>query len=191
MTNVGNMNWLEYWFIHSCGWRAVSQRYWELPLLQKLGLNCTGKRVLEIGCGNGSASNLLSKLGAISVLGVDVADVPGKRRHPNVSFAVMDATHLTLPDQSVDLVLSLGALHHIENWEKAISEATRVLSPTGGFAFIDFTAIGAGRWFMFDPPSGKYTTGQLLQCLSLNNLRLVDCTHRFFGDVVFGYAVKN
>ena len=54
-----------------------------------------------------------------------VGGIPAEYRVPT-----LDGT-IKLPDASVDLVISLGVLHHIPNVEYVISELARVLKPGG------------------------------------------------------------
>ncbi|MFQ6083608.1 MAG: class I SAM-dependent methyltransferase [Candidatus Aminicenantia bacterium] len=51
---------------------------------------------------------------------------------------VADATDLPFSENSFDAVFAFGILHHIENWQKAISEIYRVLKPGGYFSFEEF-----------------------------------------------------
>ena len=51
-----------------------------------------------------------------------------------IDFRLMDAHHLELPDESVDLVYGAGILHHL-NFEEAIAEIRRVLKPSGRCMF--------------------------------------------------------
>lgn len=95
----------------------------------------TGKRVLDVACGEGYGSHLLAGK-AISVIGVDldaevVAHARAKYKLANLDFLQGDCTALTLADASVDLVVSFETLeHHIEH-EAMLAELRRVLAPDG------------------------------------------------------------
>jgi len=96
-----------------------------------------GRRVLEYGCGGGDFAFWLLSQGA-SVVGIDVSEFNIKRcqEKANIqnfdagrcSFMVMDAHHLTFPDNSFDLVVGNGIIHHLE-LSLAMQEVARVLKP--------------------------------------------------------------
>jgi ubiquinone/menaquinone biosynthesis C-methylase UbiE len=58
-----------------------------------------------------------------------------------------DATRLTFPDSSFNVVVSFIMLHHVMNWEKAIGEAARVLRPGGLLIGYDLLASPPLRVF--------------------------------------------
>lgn len=49
-----------------------------------------------------------------------------------------DAAALNFSDESFDAVTSICVLHHVPGYEKAISEAARVLKRGGIFMIVDF-----------------------------------------------------
>lgn len=100
-----------------------------------------GKKILEIGCGNGADGVLLARAGA-NYTGVDLtpAAVEASRKHFAVLnllgiFQVENAEHLSFPEASFDWVYSYGVLHHTPHPEKTFAEIFRVLRP-GGKAFL-------------------------------------------------------
>lgn len=113
---------------------------WHIPLMVPFA-EAKGKKVLEIGIGNGADAVMFALNGA-DYTGVDLTDAArdATRRH----FAAMglhgtvlegNAEHLSLPDESFDWVYSYGVLHHTPNTQLAIDEVYRVLRP-GGRAII-------------------------------------------------------
>jgi ubiquinone/menaquinone biosynthesis C-methylase UbiE len=109
---------------------------WHIPLLVPFA-EARGKRVLEIGTGNGAEAVMFALNGA-QYTGVDLTDaaLEATRKH----FAVMNLTgafqkenaeHLTFPNESFDWVFSHGVLHHTPNTQRAIDEVYRVLKPGG------------------------------------------------------------
>jgi len=117
------------------GWRKLGQKYFELPLFQRLGLDIKGKDVLEIGCGNGYGGYLLNQLQPKSYIGLDVMEQQieiAQRNYPQYKFLLQDATDLSqFTDASKDVVIIFGVLHHIPEWRKVIDEIARVLKPDG------------------------------------------------------------
>jgi SAM-dependent methyltransferase len=104
-------------------------------LLDSIGHN---KKVLECGCGTGQLSHFL-QLNNNYVLGVDLSlhslKLAQKHKEENnlerCSFAQMDIFNLALADESFDVVISHGVLHHTKNARRAFSEICRKLKPGG------------------------------------------------------------
>lgn len=101
-----------------------------------------GKKCLDLGCGNGNFCFALVSEGAAEAVGVDfgeksVAFAEKQRaRRPEgsrVSFYVSTIYTLPFPDASFDFVIQNGVFHHLDDEDRAISEATRVLKPGGWF----------------------------------------------------------
>ncbi|OZC03641.1 bifunctional 2-polyprenyl-6-hydroxyphenol methylase/3-demethylubiquinol 3-O-methyltransferase UbiG [Rubricoccus marinus] len=102
-----------------------------------------GAEILDVACGAGLVSLPLAEAG-YSVQGIDIS--PGsiaeaRRRTPeglDARFAVGDAYALDVPDESVDAVLLLDMLEHVERPADAIAEASRVVRPGGAVFFHTF-----------------------------------------------------
>ena len=99
---------------------------------------CRGKRLLDYGCGNGEDSIFAARHGAF-VVGIDISDVSianCKQRAQaegvgdRTEFLVMDAESLQFEDNSFDLAIEYGVLHHLD-FPAAMSEIQRVLKPDG------------------------------------------------------------
>ncbi|HEY8010280.1 MAG TPA: class I SAM-dependent methyltransferase [Rudaea sp.] len=94
------------------------------------------KRVLDAACGEGYGSALLAG-DAREVLGVDIAEpaIAHARvryaTHANLRFVQGDCTGLTLPDASVDLVVSFETLEHVAAQEALVAGFARVLTDDG------------------------------------------------------------
>jgi SAM-dependent methyltransferase len=109
---------------------------WHIPQLVPFS-ETRGKKVLEIGCGNGADGTLFAQQGALYT-GVDLTEaaVASARRHFEVldlpgEFQIENAERLTFPDGSFDFVYSYGVLHHSPDPAKAFAEIYRVLKPGG------------------------------------------------------------
>jgi 2-polyprenyl-3-methyl-5-hydroxy-6-metoxy-1,4-benzoquinol methylase len=97
-----------------------------------------GKRVCEIGCGNGHLTSLLIKNGAIvssSDVSLDAVREAQKYNDYKANIEVMDACHLLYGNEIFDFVVGCGILHHV-NLDKVAKEIRRVLK-VNGKAFFD------------------------------------------------------
>ena len=110
-------------------------------VLERLG-SLQGRRVLDLGCGTGTAGAHLAALGA-RVICVDVsAGMLGVARRVaqgqggRVQPVVGSAHRLPFASSSMDVVYGYGLLHHVDI-EQALAEVARVLRPAGRALFID------------------------------------------------------
>ena len=113
------------------------QRWYKVPLLERLDPRFDGARVVEIGCGRGVGTQLLlERLGAVHVTALDLDPamlIRARRRlarfGPRVDLRPGDAAALPMGDASVDVVVDFAVIHHIPAWRDAVAEAVRVLRP--------------------------------------------------------------
>jgi SAM-dependent methyltransferase len=96
-----------------------------------LGAAPVGRRVLDIGCGNGDISRHFAV--SNTVTGVDVSD---RRRHRSgFDFVLVDSAVLPMRDASFDIVISNHVIEHIPDQPEHLAEIRRVLVP-GGVAYL-------------------------------------------------------
>jgi ubiquinone/menaquinone biosynthesis C-methylase UbiE len=105
-----------------------------------------GQQLLDVGCGNGAAAiGLVNTLGLV-VTGIDVdaeqiqAAAAAGDGLAAVRFPAADATRLPFADGVFDLVYTSKTTHHIHDWQRALTEMTRVLKPDGYLLYSDFVA---------------------------------------------------
>lgn len=98
-----------------------------------------GKCVLEIGLGLGFTMSRLAKVAKVCV-GLDISGNSlflnqARDRHFDIRSHLVQAsaTHVPISDNTFDMVISIGCLHHIPDIESAIAEIHRVLKPDGIF----------------------------------------------------------
>lgn len=98
---------------------------------------------LEVGCGNGVVTKYLAQKYGSQVTGIDIdpQQIELARKDADaiasIRYYEADATSLPFKDGAFDIVLSLGVLHHIENWLEALKEIKRVLKHGGYFLYAD------------------------------------------------------
>lgn len=113
-----------------------------MALLEQIPV-AEGWRLLDVGCGVGSAACAIAQRWGVEAVAVDIdpeqiVAANAATSLPNVRFLAMDATALDFPDDEFDVVVSSMATHHIRQWDRALSEMARVLRPGGYLAYIDF-----------------------------------------------------
>jgi len=104
-------------------------------------LNFDRKSVLDVGCGYGPVSALLSKM-CRDVIGIDISSDSLNRARSfcqsvKVRFVRNNAENLAFKDKCFDILIAFGVLEHVKDPESALKEFTRVVK-TGGYVFVDF-----------------------------------------------------
>jgi 2-polyprenyl-3-methyl-5-hydroxy-6-metoxy-1,4-benzoquinol methylase len=96
-----------------------------------------GKRVLEIGCGMGFHSELLTRAGAqLTSIDLSPTSVQATRTRLDLKelpsdVRQMDAEKLDFPSGTFDMVWSWGVIHHSSRTGRIVREIERVLKPGG------------------------------------------------------------
>jgi ubiquinone/menaquinone biosynthesis C-methylase UbiE len=147
------------------------RRHWILfqEIMQNEKDYKNGKKVLEVGCGRGSLSCYFSDadydctLLDLSESVINIAKRIFESNSLKAKFMVGDANKLEIPDNSFDVVFSIGLLEHFEDIENVLSEQIRVLN-TGGI------------WFGYIVP--KY----------IDNIQK---EYQWFNEVLEGYQKQN
>jgi ubiquinone/menaquinone biosynthesis C-methylase UbiE len=145
----------KFWQQHPCGsefvepadWRIFFDKYDQFKfsiephiLAELKKTNFNGKRVLEIGLGQGAEAQRIIEAGAL-YNGIDFTEESVTRVKlrctlfglPFESLQIMNAERISFPDNSFDIVFSHGVLHHSPRVEDIVREIFRVLKPGGNF----------------------------------------------------------
>jgi len=93
------------------------------------------KRVLDIACGEGYGTAMLAQT-ARSVMGIDndAATLTHAREHhgkPNIAFMQADAQQLSLPPDSLDVVVSFETIEHFQFHEQFLTAIRAALTDEG------------------------------------------------------------
>ncbi|MCP5368198.1 MAG: class I SAM-dependent methyltransferase [Hyphomicrobiales bacterium] len=124
-------------------------------------LDFNGKRVLDIGCGDGALVRLAAKRGARAT-GVDVSRAQLERARTAGTVADEDyheaaAQDLPFEDAAFDIVIFFNSLHHVavEAMDLALKETARVLKP-GGRLYVS-EPLAEGSHFQIQKPAHDET----------------------------------
>ena len=97
-----------------------------------------GMKILDFGCGNGENGIFAAQLG-IEAIGIDISPEGVENANLNAQkfgvadhckFEVMDGENMTFGDNSFDLGVEYGVLHHVD-LQRAFAELNRVFKPKG------------------------------------------------------------
>lgn len=96
---------------------------------------CEGLKVVDIACGEGYGSYLLSQR-ALSVTGVDIDEsavrtAAARYRADNLHFKTGSCSGIPLEPGSVDVVVSFETIEHVQDPDTFLREVLRVLKPDG------------------------------------------------------------
>ncbi|MFA5794775.1 MAG: class I SAM-dependent methyltransferase [Candidatus Brocadiia bacterium] len=111
-----------------------------------------GKKVLDVGSGNGYVLSHYAKAGA-EVFGIDLSqtaiDLCRKRFEIaglKGNFQVANAENMPFDDETFDCVCSMGVLHHTPDTKQAISEVYRVMKKNGRLILMFYHKNSALYW---------------------------------------------
>jgi ubiquinone/menaquinone biosynthesis C-methylase UbiE len=101
----------------------------------------SGKKILDLGCGEGYNTRIMAKKGA-HVTGIDFAErmidraIHTEREGNRIEYYTVDACDLHFENSIFDIVTCFMALQDIEPYQEAIRETYRVLKDGGRFVFV-------------------------------------------------------
>lgn len=134
-------------------------------------LDLEGKRVVDVGCGDGNLTRMMAKHGA-SVIGVECSPrqlAKAWKADKVADERVVEGVGQALPveDGSADIVVFFNSLHHIpaEHMAQALAEAHRVLVP-GGMVYVS-EPVAEGKFFETCRPVDDETQVRALALASL------------------------
>jgi SAM-dependent methyltransferase len=141
--------------------------------------------IIDIGCSSGFMLRLLrEEFPMAAVLGADYVRGPLEalaRDLPGVPLLRLDLTRCPLPDKSVDGIVLLNVLEHIENDESALAHVARMLKPDG-LVVIEVPA-GPGLYDVYDKlllHHRRYKMAEVIDKASRNGLEVVEKSHLGF-----------
>ena len=109
-----------------------------------------GKRILDIGCSTGACASSIIDMRVNDYVGVDIEQryiEAAARRSPHGTFHAMDARRMPFPDDSFDVAMFIGVMHHMDDKlvTDCLGEVSRVLKPDGRVIVAE-PVFTPGRW---------------------------------------------
>lgn len=149
------------------------------------------RRQLDVGCGAGIMLPLLADSGI--VVGVDRSEqaLLHARLHGGRHLVQADAADLPFRSASIDIMICLDVLEHLDNDTAVLVELFRLCAP-GGYALFTVPAYPS-LWSDHDLALGhrrRYTAAELSQKVRAAGWRVVRVTHLFAGILPAVAAVR-
>ncbi|MEW6532137.1 MAG: methyltransferase domain-containing protein [Thermodesulfobacteriota bacterium] len=158
----------EYWSTFPC--RGKWTNYPDMleyaikldPFIKRMidSIKLEDKEVLDLGCGQGIWSYYMLGKEPKGIIGCDITPevlenneilLAEAGKTDQVAFRAYDGTSLPIESQSLDVVISIGVIHHAVDDFALIREAFRVLRPGGLFAGLVYRKFSPGhliRWVL-------------------------------------------
>jgi len=121
-----------------------------------------GQQVLEIGLGYGTVSQRIAEAGAI-YHGLDISPGPvamanDRMRQIGLREGAVRGSALDSPfaDGAMDMVITIGCLHHTGDLQRALDEVWRVLKPGGRAVVMVYNALSYRRWHQHTVETNTY-----------------------------------
>jgi ubiquinone/menaquinone biosynthesis C-methylase UbiE len=175
------LNRFERWVVNN-PLRVIMQKS-EILWMQRAFPLPAGATVAEIGCGRGAgAKGIIHKYrpAHLHALDLDVDMLRTARRYlapiqpANITLTAANACRLPFRSNSLDAVFGFGFLHHVPNWQKALSEIARVLRNQGVYYLEElYPSVyqnALTKRLLLHPPENRFQSEELRA--ALQNARL-------------------
>lgn len=112
----------------------------EIPIMKAMLPDLKGKKILDLGCGNGSMSKYFIEKGASYVLALDISqnminEAKEKNSAKNIDYDVLGMEEISTINEKFDIVFSSLAFHYIEDFNKLTNDINNLLNENGMLIF--------------------------------------------------------
>lgn len=142
---------------------AWAMRRAAVILAELAELDLVEPRMLDLGCGSGWLTAMLSEFGDAE--GVDLAPEPARRRYPHLRFHAVSES----PAGPFDVVVSQEVIEHADDQRAYLSQAHALLRP-GGFLILTTpnAAVSLGHPELLIQPLEQHLTRKQLRSALLD-----------------------
>ncbi len=124
----------------------------EIPQIKKMLPNIKGKTILDLGCGAGGMSRFFAENGAKKVVGIDISSnmlkiAKERTLQKNISYLNLPMEDISSLNSKFEFVFSSLAFHYVENFDKLISDISKLLKPNGVLLFSQEHPVGTAMIF--------------------------------------------
>jgi len=122
---------------------AQSQREASENLVDELigRIAISGGRILDVACGpGGTVRQLMCHYEPDMITAVNISEgeiTEARKRAPDCTFCLMDATRLGFPENQFDAIICVEAAFHFDSRDAFLREALRILKPGGSLVLSD------------------------------------------------------
>lgn len=181
------------------------QRWWHTHKVSMVGKHIPNgdEVILDLGCGCGDVfDSLLSKGKNIIAMDNDpniIEYLSGNDHYGNIKLMLGDVTSIKIPNNSVDIVLALDVLEHLEQPELCLAETKRVLKTSGKLILSvpHNTLLWRFIWWVWTKilPYGRhknYTKEEITLLMESNNIDILKTFTTHFGCLLIAIGeIKN
>lgn len=144
----------------------------EIPIIKRMLPDLKNKKVLDLGCGNGTMSRYFIENGAKEVLALDISvnminEAKEKNNLEGITYVIDGMENLDKINDKFDLVFSSLAFHYIEDFNKLMKDISNLLNDGGMLLFSQEHPTVTAPILNENTP--KYTTIGDSRCFCLNN----------------------
>jgi len=119
---------------------------------------------LDAACGEGPLASLIGKRKQLVGLDIDFLRLQRARNHPFGSLALASVTDLPFSNDSLDGIVSIETLEHVEDLSSALSEFARCIKPNG-YLLLTMPSVTLRSWW------DMHRTGQPVYCSEEQHVR--------------------
>ena len=140
---------------------------WPAMLLEKAAhwiMALPGEIWLDAGCGEGYLGSIIKKPKKLLGLDIDLNCLKQASGRPYLSLTRASVTNLPFIESSLDGIVSIETLEHVEKMSSALTEFAKCIKP-GGYLLVSMPAVTLRSWWEMQ------RTGQPVYCSEKEHIR--------------------